>query len=218
MTLHVLVEGASEVAFFERWATRLFPGHVIAVHRHQGKGRLPKPQERVDATRRGLLCQLPQKLRAFAASLDPATDRVLVLVDADRDDCRALRRDLEEVLRSIAAPPTVLFRVAVEELEAFYLGDLAALRRAFPAHDAELARKFRPDSVCGTAEYFGRVIGDGGLNKVSWAEAMGPRLTTSAPRSRSPSFRALVQGLERLMTFSSPSTRRRRRRRRAKPK
>lgn len=105
-----------------------------------------------------------------------------------------------------------------EELETFYLGDLAALRRVFPDHDAELARAFTPDSVCGTAEYFGRVVGDGGLNKVHWAERMGPKLTISAQRSRSPSFRALVTGLLRFTAEAEKPRRERAWRHVAKPK
>jgi hypothetical protein len=137
---------------------------------------------------------------------------VLVLVDADNDSCVELRRQLVDVLSAIEQPPRVLFRIAIEELEAFYLGDLNALRRVYPEHDGELARQYVPDSICGTAERFGRVIGDDGMNKVDWAKALGPRLTTSAARSRSPSFRKLVSGLSRLVQVSAkPKSRRRRR-------
>lgn len=195
MTLHILVEGRSEVAFFEPWAKRLLPGHAIKVHPHQGKGSLPKPTEQPDPRRRGLLCQLPQKLRALGKAPTSSSDSVLVVVDADKEDCVALKKAQVALVDAMEPRPKVLFRIAVEELEAFYLGDLAGLKRAFPEHDAKLARAFTPDSVCGTAEYFGRVIGDGGLNKVHWAEVLGPKLTIAAQRSRSPSFRALVTGL-----------------------
>lgn len=208
MTLHVLVEGSSEAAFFVPWLGRLLPGVKVKVHPHQGKGSLPRPGEAPDPRRRGLLCQLPQTLRGLGKGLDPAVDRVLVLVDADADDCRALKGALTDVLATIEPRPVVLFRIAVEELEAFYLGDLAALAHAYPSFDRELARRYPPDDIFGTAEHFGRVVGDGGLNKVAWATEMGRRLTTSAERSRSPSFRALVTGLRRLMTLHpAPQTR-----------
>ena len=86
-------------------------------------------------------------------------------------------------------------RLAVEETEAFYLGDLKALKKAFPRADMATARRYVPDSVVDTWELFGRIVHDGGGNKVAWAEAMGPVLTTKASQSRSPSFKGFVRGL-----------------------
>ena len=82
--------------------------------------------------------------------------------------------------------------VATEEMEAFYLGDLKAVKRAYPDADMELARAYVPDSVCGTWEKFGEIIGDDGGNKVAWAEKMGACVTTNAAQSRSPSFKEMV--------------------------
>jgi hypothetical protein len=209
--IHALVEGPSERAFLESWARRLLPGHDIVVYPHQGKGVLPSDLARPpDRHNRALLHQLPAKLRAFAESLDPETERVLVLVDADDDSCVDLNRDINRAAQQLAPGISVLVRVAIEETEAFYLGDLRALALAFPGADMDLARAYEADSICATAEYFGRVVNDGGSNKVAWAEAMGPRVTVVAARSRSPSFRALCRGLRRLV--AAPPTAKRRRR------
>jgi hypothetical protein len=56
----------------------------------------------------------------------------------------------------------------------------------------QLARAYEPDSICGTWELFGQIVGDGGGNKVAWAEAMGPCVTTKPEKSRSPSFKGMV--------------------------
>ena len=134
MTIHILVEGPSEQAFLDRWGKRLLKAVPFRVHPHQGKGELPKdPSKKPDPRHRGLLDQLPAKLRAFAGSLNPKVDGVLVLVDADTDDPRALAD---------------------------------------------------------------RIRDDGGENKVAWAEAMGPAVTTKSAESRS--FRDLVAALLRL--------------------
>lgn len=200
MTLHLLVEGPSERAFLEPWLQRLLPGVPVKVHPHQGKGALP---DDIDAApspvRRGVLDQLPAKLRAFGrdSSLELG---VLVLVDADDDDCVDLANRIREVARHVAPELRFAARVAVEEMEAFYLGDLAALRRAYPDADLARAEEYDPDSVCGTWELFGQIVGDGGGNKVAWAAAMGPRVTTTPGKSRSPSFRALIRALKRLAT------------------
>ncbi len=213
MIVHALVEGPSEKAFLLPWARRFFKGHELRVYPHQGKGRLSIKGE---PNKRGLLDQLPAKLRAFGRSLDPNKERVLVLIDADSDDIEAVATTLESIKNQMDPRPMVLFRFAVEELEAFYLADQKALGRAFPKHDRKLARNYVPDSIVGTWELFGKVIGDGGGNKVDWARAMGQVLTTRPEQSRSPSFRELCRGLIWLVTSSAVATEKRGRPRRAK--
>ena len=206
MTIHVLVEGPSERVLLERWATRLMRDAEVRVHPHQGKGTLPaKVGMRPDPSRRGLLDQLPAKLRGFSSSLKPLTDAVMVLVDADDDDPADLARSIEAVAKKVAPNLSVVVRLAVEETEAFYLGDLNALARTFPEADLRAARRYQADSICGTWELFGRIVGDGGGNKVAWAEAMGPALTVRPAKSRSPSFRGLISGL---LSLVSPAARR----------
>jgi hypothetical protein len=163
VTIHVLVEGPSEQAFLERWAKRLLKA-PFRVHPHQGKGRLPKNGAASQAPKpraRGVLDQLPAKLRAYASALDPKCDGVLVLVDADDDEQAQLAGDIQAAIET-SEVQHALVALAVEETEAFYLGDLGALRRAFPNADMTKARAYHPDSICDTWELFGRIIGDGG--------------------------------------------------------
>lgn len=203
MTIHILVEGPSERAFIEPWAARLLNRYPVRVHPHEGKGRLPQdPAVRPEPHLRGLLHQLPAKLRAFASSLDLKNDSVLILVDADNDKCVDLAMRLRDVAAQVAPGLRVVVRIAVEETEAFYLGDLKAVRKAFPDADMDMARNYVPDSIGETWELFGRVVHDGGGNKVAWGAAIGPFLTTDPAKSRSPSFRALCRGL---LCLASPA-------------
>ena len=195
MTLHVMVEGPSEDAFLTPWLDRLVNGVELKIHRHQGKGALPQDVHAPpDRQRRGLLDQLPAKLRGFATSRNKPK-AVVVLVDADNENPAGLACTIEAIARDVAPRLRVLVRVAVEETEAFYLGDLRALARAFPDADMEKARAYTPDSICGTWELFGEIVGDDGCNKVAWAEAMGPRVTVRPSESRSPSLRGLIAGI-----------------------
>lgn len=203
MTIHILVEGPSERVLLDAWAPRLLKTAQIKVHPHQGKGSFPSDSRRKpDPKRRGLLDQLPAKLRAFANSLDPEADGVLVLIDADDSDTQVLRTKVAELAQELAGL-RVAVTVAIEETEAFYLGDLNALMRAFPNADRAKAAAYVPDSVCGTWELFGEIVGDDGANKVGWAEAMGPRLTTNPAKSRSPSFRDLIRQIRALLPSKS---------------
>jgi len=200
MRLHILVEGASEQALLEAWLPRFLPsGHTYKIIRHQGKGKLPKnPSEKPDPRHHGLLDQLPAKLRAFGKSFNPDTDRVLVLVDLDNDDCSDIKKRMTDLLRYCNPAPTVLFRIAIEETEAFYLGDWKAIKKAFPKAKENKTANYVQDSICGTWELFREVIGYESENKVGWARQIGPHLTTQWKGSRSLSFQHFCKALLRL--------------------
>lgn len=200
MILHVLVEGPSERALFEGWGQRFLSTHTLRIHPHQGKGRLPgNPDARVDPRRRGLLDQLPAKLRAFGQELDSRTDRVLVLVDADDDDCEELKERLVALTERIDPCPEVMFRIAVEETEAFYLGDLNAIRKAFTSVKLSAMKDYEQDAPdAGTWEIFRDVIGASGEDKVEWATQIAPYLSKDPRKNRSPSFRHLCTAMKKL--------------------
>jgi hypothetical protein len=181
MRLHILVEGPSEEAFLNAWLPRFLPNqHSFKIITHQGKGRLSRD---LDATpeldHRGLLDQLPAKLRAYEKLLNPDTDRVLVLVDADDEPCQQLKKRLIKALKHCAPRTVALIRIAVEETEAFYLGDRIALKRAFPRAKLHKLNAYQQDSVCGTWERFQDVIGTTFEDKPSWGEKMGAVLNTN---------------------------------------
>ncbi len=193
MKIHVLVEGASEFAFLDPWLRRFLPHHTCKVIPHSGKGQLPvDPSQPPDPRRRGLLDQLPAKLRAFGKGLSPETDRFLVLVDLDQQDCMDLKSRLKSLLEACNPRPTVLFRIAIEETEAFYLGDRRAIRSAYPKAKLYKMDDYVQDSVCGSWELFAKVIDAKVEDKVGWAERMASHLRTDwqgKDANESPSFR-----------------------------
>lgn len=114
------------------------------------------------------------------------------------DDCGDLKSRLLGVLDFCDPKPAVLFRIAIEETEAFYLGDPAAIRRAFP--EAKLARMkaYTQDTICGTWELFREVVGAQVEDKPEWAERMSSWLGVAwrGPQANhSPSFCQLCKGL-----------------------
>jgi len=204
MTLHIMVEGSSELAFFDGWLKKLKSTQNIRVHAHQGKGTLPANNAKANSKLRGLLDQLPFKLKAFADTLHTHSDGILILVDADNDAPSDLIKRISLTVKRCAPLLKVEISVATEEMEAFYLGDLKALERAYPDADMESARAYVPDSICGTWEKFGEIIGDDGGNKVAWAERMGARVTTKAAQSRSPSFKTMLGKISTLSPQPAP--------------
>lgn len=188
MKLYVLVEGRSEEALLKAWLRRARPSAQVSYILHQGKS--------------DLLGRLPATLRAYQRTLNPAEHGVLVLVDADADDCVALKARIMQDHAQHAPSLPLVARIACEETEAFYLGDPAAIEAGYgpiAPERASLLESYVQDSVVGTAELFQRIIGAPSVNKVSWAKTMGFRLSTDASENLSPSFRQLVAAIDRLL-------------------
>ncbi|MCI0512951.1 DUF4276 family protein [candidate division KSB1 bacterium] len=196
MRIHVLVEGLSEKAFLELWLPRFLPHHAFKIIPHRGKGKIPgDPTQTPDPKRQGLLDQLPAKLRAYGRELRSETDRILVLVDLDHDHCYELKNRLVNLLNYCDPPPLALFRIAIEEFEAFYLGDRTAIRTTFPKSKLSKMDTYVQDSICSTWELFRDVIGATGEDKPAWARLLGPHLTTKWKGNISNSFQQFCKGL-----------------------
>ena len=174
-------------ALLESLLPRVLPGRTFGIHVHQGK---------LD-----LLGKVEQRLRAYARMTWPDL-RVVVIVDRDEDDCLILKRHLTGVCQAVGCP--ALCRIAVEELEAWFFGDVAALCLAYPGVPATLGHKapFRnPDAIAGgTWEALERVLQragyyGGGMPKVEVARSVAQHMDHTQNRSRS--FQVLIEGLQR---------------------
>lgn len=157
-----------------------------------------------------LTAKIGSRLRAYSGWL-PGDWRLVVLVDRDNDDCRALKDRLEDKAakarllsrtRSGGACWQIVNRVAIEELEAWYFGDWQAVRSAYPKVSATIPRRegYRfPDAIRGgTWEAFERVMQAheyfrSGLRKIEAARAIAPHVDPA--RNRSPSFAAFREAL-----------------------
>ena len=102
-----------------------------------------------------------------------------------------------------------MFRLAVEEIEAWYLGDIKAILRAYPRAKRNILERYVQDSVCGTWELLADAVYAGGAAdlrkqgwpapgraKHHWAEQIGPHLDLED--NTSPSFAKFRDGLRRL--------------------
>jgi len=166
-----------------------------------------------------LLKQLKIRLRGYA-NWNRSDLRVVVLVDRDKDNCRDLKRQLEAAaLASGLATKTsamggafvVLNRIAIEELEAWFFGDVDAIVAAYPkvASTLGLQAKYRdPDAITGgTWEALERVLQDkgyhlGGLAKLKAARDIAQHMDPS--RNRSKSFQVFLGGLSALHQSPGP--------------
>jgi hypothetical protein len=141
---------------------------------------------------------------------------VVVLLDLDREDCKKLKRKLDRIVGDAGlrtkmssggqAGFQVLNRIAIEELEAWFFGDVAALHAAYPRVPLTLGQKsgFRdPDRIKGgTWERLEQVLQrhgyfKSGYPKVTAAREIAKHMDPSRNRSRS--FQVFRDGLRALL-------------------
>lgn len=199
--IEFLVEESSTEAFLRALLPRILPAScTFDVHPFQGKD--------------DLLKKLLGRLRGYATWL-PDTWRIVVLVDRDDDDCVQLKRTLDDMIDGaglrrrgqVAADLwQVVGRLAIEELEAWYFADWAAVCAAYPrvATNIPAQSAYRdPDAIRGgTWEAFERVLKrhgyfTTGLRKIEAARAIGATIDPTA--SRSSSFRKFVTTIQQLI-------------------
>lgn len=158
-----------------------------------------------------LLQNLPRRLKGYHGWI-PDDWRIVVLVDEDRQDCRHLKQRMEQIALDCGfgtkSSPVrggmfqVLTRIAIEELEAWFLGDLAALSRAYPKLSAKSLGKPKyqnPDAIGGgTAETLETLLQragyySGGMPKIEVASRISAFMDPASNRSRS--FQVFRDGL-----------------------
>lgn len=181
--------------------------HTWRLHAYKGIGRIPKKLRAVaDPSKRILLDRLPGILRGYGRSLQPGRDCVLVVVDLDNRDCLTFKRELVGVLNACNPGPRTLFRIAIEEGEAWLLGDRGALRAAYPSANDTVLNAYVQDSICGTWEVLADAVHPGGSvqlkragyptagkAKCEWAGRIAPHMDVN--RNQSVSFRVFRDGV-----------------------
>jgi hypothetical protein len=216
MHIEVLVEDSSGARLVEMLLPRVIGAqgepHTWRVHDYGGVGRIPKKLTAADlSTKKTLLDRLPGILQAHGKT--PGIDAVVVVLDSDRRDCKELLAELQALLTRCDPAPNALFRLAIEEMEAWLLGDRAALLRAYPKAKKDALSRYVQDSVCGTWEALADAVHPGGSAAIrkagwplpgqvkhEWVQQIGPHLDIE--QNVSPSFCKFRDGLRRLTTTS----------------
>ncbi|GAB1544307.1 DUF4276 family protein [Scytonema sp. NUACC21] len=171
--------------------------NTFDIHPYQGK--------------HNLLSKLPQRLKGYKSWL-PDDYRIVVLVDEDREDCKDLKNKLEKIALDVGFSTKnsvdigqkfqVLNRIAIEELEAWFFGDIDALTNAYPKVSSYIENhaKYRdPDAITGgTWEALEKVLQrsgyhQGGLEKTRAAREISLHMNPSNNRSKS--FQIFYDGL-----------------------
>lgn len=184
--------------------------HSWRMHPYKGVGRIPRDLRGArDPTKRLLLDQLPRLLRGYGRNQRRETECVVVVVDLDDRDCTTFKRELLDVLEACDPRPRTLFRIAIEESEAWLLGDREAVVAAYPSAREPILEGYVQDSICGTWEVLADAVHAGGSAqlrkagwpspgraKCDWAATITPHMDVD--RNLSTSFRVFRDGVRRL--------------------
>ncbi len=195
--IEFLVEEPSMGEALQALVPKIRPGIQFDVHAFEGKS--------------DLLAKLPNRFKGYSSWLSPSA-RLVVVLDRDASDGRTLKKQVEGIARKaglVPKPPKasnkpfhVLTRLAIEELEAWFFGDVQALAQTYPGVPATLGSraKYRdPDAIGGgTWEALLRELQKaghfkGGLPKRQVAREVSANMVPGRNTSRS--FQAFRNGV-----------------------
>lgn len=212
MHIEILVEDSSGKKLLDILLPKLIGAygepHTWNLHAYKGIGRIPKDLNTVsDPSKRILLDQLPKILRGYGKT--PGIDAVVVVLDCDGKVCTEFLHELNSILCKCDPAPNTMFRLAIEEIEAWYLGDRNALTKAYPRAKITVLHSYTQDSICNTWELLADAVHTGGSRAIKkagwplpgqikndWAEKIGPYLEPKC--NTSPSFVKFCDGLYKL--------------------
>ena len=204
MHFEILVEDQSGKRMLDILIPKIIGNqHSFKVHAYQGIGRIPRNlTSSTDARNRLLLSQLPRLLRGYGNTFAnyPANYPAAVILVCDLDDrcLKAFREDLFTLLNACNPKPETRFCIAVEEGEAWLLGDLPAIKLAYPNARDNVLNRYENDSIRGTWELLADAVSQGGSSalrrggqavgreKSTWAEHIAPHMNVET--NKSPSF------------------------------
>jgi hypothetical protein len=219
MHIVILTEDSSSERLLEHLIPKLIGSlgelHSWRIHSYRGIGHIPRGlSASSDPSKRILLDQLPRLLSGYVGT--PGYDAVIVVLDADARDCVTFLAELRSLAASCNATHLVTFRLAIEETEAWSLGDRAALQQAYPKARMRALDHYVQDSICGTWELVAEAVHPGGSRAIKqagwplpgqikheWADRIGPLLDPEI--NQSPSFGKLRDGIRRLASTPPPN-------------
>ena len=179
-----LLEEPSMETLLKELLPRLFLGFKYKEHflciPHEGKSDLDK--------------SIPRKLKGWSHP----QDHFVIVRDNDNANCIEVKKRFIQLCKTSGRPDT-LIRLVCQELESWYLGDLAALADAFnnpKLNSAGLRKKYKyPDTFQKPSADLKNLIPN--FQKSVAAKKMAQRLTKE--NNVSPSFNVFISGIDKLI-------------------
>lgn len=159
-----------------------------------------------------LLKKLPDRMKGYGNMIKHQEGlRIVILLDKDSQDCQELKQELEKIAEQAGLTThsksdnfQVLNRIIVEELEAWFFGDIEAMKEAYPKVPSSLTKRksYRiPDEIKGgTWEALERILSTAGyyekgfMPKTEVARNIAPFMNPEANSSKS--FQVFRDGIK----------------------
>ncbi len=205
MHFEILIEDRSGEAALEILIPKIISDeHTFNIHAYKGIGRIPQGlKSSSDPKKRILLDQLPKLIQGYGktfAGYPAGYSAVLIIIcDLDRRCFRDFRRELLGCVEKCEVKLEIYFCIAIEEGEAWYLGDINAIKAAYPNAKDTVLTAYENDSICGTWEKLADAVFSGGAKqlkklgwqsvgqeKMAWAVNISPHMDINI--NQSPSF------------------------------
>ena len=215
MHFEILVEDQSGKialeAILEKILSPAEAEHTYRIIPYKGIGHIPKKDSKAKSgpDKRIILAQLPRLLRGYGKAYQDFDAAVIVVVDLDERNCMEFKQKMLNLLEQCNPKPNALFRIAIEEMEAWLLGDRNALKTAYPKAKDAVLDTYGQDSICGTWEKMADAIFPGGAKKLKqkgfphtgvakceWAQNIAPHMDVD--NNASPSFQVFRDGIRKL--------------------
>jgi hypothetical protein len=205
MHFEILIEDISGKTALEVLIPKIISDeHTFNIHSYKGIGRIPQglaPSS--DPRRRILLGQIPKLIQGYGNTFAgyPSGYQAVLIIVCDLDDrCLSkFRGELLDCVDKCTIKPKTYFCLAIEEGEAWYLGDIDAIKTAYPKAKDAVLNSYVSDSICGTWEKLADAIFSGGAQglsklgwqavgkeKMAWANNISPHMDIDI--NQSPSF------------------------------
>lgn len=216
MHFDILVEGKSDKKALEVLIPKIISigmKNTLKIWDYSGVGHIPRKLNPSGAKNKTLLGNLQKQLNGFGntyAGYPPNYKAMVVVVcDLDDRDKENFFKELNDVLKSCSKKPQTLFCFAIEEGEAWFLGDANAIQKAYPSAKMANIKNYIQDSICGTWEVLADLLYQGGAaalskigypvagyEKCKWAENITPHMDVDI--NKSPSFVEFRDNIRRL--------------------
>lgn len=214
MRFEILVEDQSGKRALEILVPKIIGTEdSFKVHPYKGIGRVPRNmRDPRDASKRILMDSLPKLLKGHGrtqAGRPAFSETVIFVCDLDDKCLREFLVELNGLLNRCDPKPETRFCIAIEEGEAWFLGDVEAVKEAYPRAKDEVFNSYVNDSICGTWERLTDAVYPGGASSLSakgwqaigaektkWAELIAPHMDVQ--KNNSPSFRHFVDKIQEL--------------------
>ena len=204
MKFHILVEDLSGKAALKILMPKVISNrsHEVCIRNYSGIGHVPKNlTSSKDIKSTMLLNDLPRYLKAHGKNYEGNENNypVIVVCDLDDKEPQKFKQQLLDALNKCNPKPNAHFYFAIEEGEAWLLGDVAAIKTAYPNARESILKGYTNDSICGTWECLAEAVYKGGVDKLKeeghqavgiekskWAEKITPHMDVE--KNASPSF------------------------------